>query len=177
MATAKQLAALEKARAARKRKLKGLGGFTMPKTKDIMDGFKKAGLILVGFVGGREVSRMVVKDDAEGFKRYLGSVLQLGGGVMLISQKNETLRYIGYGLAAGGAVETASKVLNKDILAEGVLSGMSLGSILSGKSLPNYDASNMKLPIDYIPELPLIEEDPEEDFEGIPSSDMSGEMI
>lgn len=169
MATERQLKTLEKARRARKRKAKGLmGGFAMPKTADIMDGFKKAGLMVIGFVGGREVSRMVFKNDETGFKRYLGSILQLGGGVMLVTQKNETLRYIGYGLAGSGAIEAVSKVLNKDILAEGVLSGISLGSLFGGKAIPAYDARNVQLPADYVPNLPPLPADPiEDDFEGV----------
>jgi hypothetical protein len=160
MATAKQLRALEKAREVKKRKRLGLGGFKAPNKKDILDGFKNAGLILVGFVGGREVSRMVIKDDAEGFKRYLGSIVQVGGGVLLCTQKNEPLRYLGYGLMASGAVEATSKILNKDILGEGLLSGLSLGSILSGKKIPSYNPDQISLPPNYLPDLPPIEEDP-----------------
>lgn len=175
-ATKAQLDALKKARAARKRKSKGLSGFAMPKTTDIMDGFKKAGLIVAGFVGSREISRKIFKDDAEGFKRYLGSVLQVGGGVLLCTQKNEPLRYIGYGMTAAGAVDAASKVLNKDILSEGLLSGLSLGDIFSGKSLPAYDASKIKLPADYLPDLPPIEgnEDIREQVHEYNHEDVSG---
>lgn len=180
-ATPAQLEALARGRAKRKRKT-GLGAVKMPKTADILDGFKKAGLILVGFVGGREVSRLVVKDDESGFKRYLGSIIQLGGGVVLTSMKNEPLKYIGYGLTASGATEAVSKVLNKDIVGEGLLNGLSLGSLLSGKDIPAVDPND--LPPGYIPNLPPIEgdlgnEDPENDFsdQGEDFSDGSPEII
>lgn len=177
MATAKQLRALEKAREVKKRKRLGLGGFKTPNKKDILSGFKNAGLILIGFVGGREVSRMVIKDDAEGFKRYLGSIIQVGGGVLLCTQKNEPMKYLGYGLMASGAVETASKILNKDIMGEGLLSGMSLGSILSGKKIPAYNPNQIALPPDYLPELPPIEEDPgvEENAEDLVTGERQSE--
>jgi len=154
MATQAQKAALKKARAAKKRKTSffGLDGLGVPKTTEILDTFKKAGLILVGFVGGREVSRMVVKNDAEGFKKYLGSILQLGGGIVLSTMKNEPLKYIGYGLAASGAIEGASKLMKKDILADG-FKGLSLGSILSNA----IDVTKIKLPFEYMPELPPID--------------------
>jgi hypothetical protein len=158
MATQKQLAALRKARAAKKRKTRGLAGITMPKTAGIMDTFKKAGLIVIGFVGGREVSRKFIKDDEQGLKRYLGSIVQLGGGILLTTQKNHALQYIGLGLAASGAVEAVSKVMNKDLLAEGVLNGLegfSLGDILSGRQLPAYN-----VPFDFVPNLPAISESP-----------------
>lgn len=130
----------------------------MPKTADLLDTFKKAGLVVAGFVGGREIERKFFKNDEAGFKRFIGPILLSGGGVLLCTQKNEPLKYIGYGLTGAGVVSGVGKILNKDIMSEGILSGLTLGNIFGGKKIPGYDPKN--LPPSYVPQLPEIHEDP-----------------
>jgi hypothetical protein len=156
MATEKQLKALKKARAYKRRSKRGLAGITasniVPSGKSMLNTFKTAGLMLIGFVGGREVSRKFIKNDDTGFKRYLGSILQAGGGIILANQKNEMLKYIGFGLVGSGVVEGVSKAMNKDILADGILNGISLGNLFSNSNpaLPTYN------PNQFMPMLPNL---------------------
>ena len=51
---------------------------------EMLTAVKNGGLIAAGLIGGREISRKLFPDDSEGFKRYLGAIIQAGGGIVLI---------------------------------------------------------------------------------------------
>lgn len=128
--------AKRKKRTTRRRALSGISGIN---TNAIMDGLKKTGAVLVGFLGGREISRFIMKPGKDGLaptglKAYLGTVVQAGGGVYLASmQSNDTLKYLGYGLTASGLAEGVSKFMKKDVVASGFLTGLegfTLGELL-----------------------------------------------
>ena len=144
MSTAKQRRAAAHARRMKSLKRKGLAGL-MPnmKTNQIMDVLKKGGLIAVGVIAGRELDHKVFKSgEKDGFKKWLGTVAKAGGGVMLATQKNDVIKYIGAGLAAEAVVEAAGKVMKKDILGEGILSGVEgwdISGFLSGDRIDAYE--------------------------------------
>jgi hypothetical protein len=156
----KSTGALSRKRKARRGKARGFGALAIPKKEVILDSLKKTGYVALGFLGGRLIDQKVFPDES-GFKRYVSTAIQLGGGVLLCTQKNETLRYIGYGVTGSGAVSAAEKILNKPILplADDLLAGFSLGDVFSKKTDPKIEAP-------YIPQLPEIAGDPvAEDFE------------
>ena len=143
--------------------LSGLGSVAIPKWNDIqvVSAFEKVGLFLIGYVGGKEIDRRFIKSgDQEGVKKFIGPILTAGGGIVLANMKGETLRYIGYGLAAAGAVSGVNNALGsgKDITNLETLKGFSLGDMLSGKTeFPVYkDPIVLKLP-PYKPSLPDLE--------------------
>jgi hypothetical protein len=165
------MTAIRKKRKPAVRKSKGfLGSITDKFNKaEMLSAVKNGGLIAIGLLGGRELSRKFFPDDSEGFKRYLGEIIQLGGGVLLASQKNPALKYIGYGLTASGMVGVVGKVMNKDLMTTGImgaLEGFSVDDIINGtvKGLPVYneeDIKQLKLPAmdgAYKPDLPEIED-------------------
>jgi len=140
--------------------LSGLGSFAMPSWEDaqILSVFEKAGLFLIGYIGGKEADRRFIKSgDQAGFKKFIGPVLTAGGGLVLANQKGEILRYIGYGLTTAGVVTAANNALGKgkDITNLETLKGFSLGDLLGGKTeFPVYrDPVVLKLP-PYKPSLP-----------------------
>jgi hypothetical protein len=104
----------------------------------MLSNVKKAGLILAGLLIGKEGTGKFVPllpgMQGEGFlKKYLPAAIQLGGGLVLASQKKEELRYLGFGMLGGGFLEVTSKLMNKDLYNEGLLSGLQgLGFNLSG---------------------------------------------
>mgnify|MGYP006995563191 FL=1 len=125
MATKRQLDALARGRAKRLKKFSLNGGINMPSTKTITDALIGTGLLVVSVLGGREIERKVFKgDEKEGLMKYMGSAIRLGGGVILATQENKFLKYIGVGLAAEGAIDATSKALGKDIFSEGILKGL-----------------------------------------------------
>jgi len=133
--------AKRKQHSTRRRNLGAVSGIN---TSAIMDAVKKTGAVLVGFLGGREISRFVMKPDAAGvapagLKAYLGTVIQAGGGIYLAAmQSNDTLKYLGYGLTASGLAEGVGKLMKKDVVAVGFLAGLegfSLGELMA----PNTD--------------------------------------
>ena len=171
--TKKQLEALAKGRAKsqhsskrrgkRRSLLSGLGDMAIPKWNNIqvMSAFEKAGLFLVGYVGGKEIDRRFIKSgDQEGFKKFIGPVITAGGGVILSNMKGDAMRYIGYGLLTAGAVSGINNALGngKDITNLETLKGFSLGDVLSGKAeLPVYrEPIMLKLP-PYRPSLPDLD--------------------
>jgi len=174
MSTAKQRDSAANARKAKSQKKKGLAGL-MPnmKTNQILEVLKKGGLIAVGVIAGRELDHKVFKsEEKDGFKKWIGTLAKAGGGVMLATQKNDVIKYIGAGLAAEAVVEAAGKVMNKDILGEGILSGLDgwdISGFLSGDDVNIYDELPPLDDISRIPEsLPsqysdVIEPDVEED--------------
>lgn len=130
---------IKKAQAAKKRKGFGLSGFSLKsfKTSDMLTHFKNAGLALVGFMVGREASRKLIKFDPANpsqVKKYLGSILQLGGGLVLATQsKKDELKYLGIGMMAGGGLDLVQKLTNKDFYNEGLLDGLKgLGASIAG---------------------------------------------
>ncbi|MFA6924675.1 MAG: hypothetical protein WC223_10545 [Bacteroidales bacterium] len=171
-ATDKQLEALAKGREklqqgqhGRKRHslLSGIGSFALPSWEDaqILSVFEKAGLFLIGYIGGKETDRRFIKSgDQTGFKKFIGPVLTAGGGILLANQEGEVLRYIGYGLTTAGAVTAVNNALGKgkDITNLETLKGFSLGDLLSGKAeFPVYrDPVILKLP-PYKPSLPDLD--------------------
>ena len=127
----------------------------------ILSAFEKAGLFLIGYVGGKEVDRRWVKSgDSTGFKKFVGPLLTLGGGLAVANIKGEVVRYIGYGLMTSGAVTGVNNALGKgkDITDLSTLKGYSLGDLLSGKTeYPVYnDPVELKLP-PYKPSLPDLD--------------------
>jgi len=144
MSTAKQRRAAAHARRMKSLKKKGLSGL-MPnmKTNQILDVLKKGGLIAVGVIAGRELDHKVFQSgEKDGFKKWIGTLAKAGGGIMLATQKNDMIKYIGAGLAAEAVVEAAGKVMNKDILGEGILSGLEgwdISGFLSGDSVDVYE--------------------------------------
>lgn len=144
MSTAKQRRAAAHARRMKNIKKKGLAGF-MPSMKpnQILEVLKKGGLIAVGVIAGRELDHKVFKSgEKEGLKKWIGTLAKAGGGVLLATQKNEVIKYIGAGLAAEAVVEAAGKVMNKDILGDGILSGLEgwdISGFLSGDSIDAYE--------------------------------------
>lgn len=140
MATAKQLAALRKARAAKKTKSeRGLGSILSLnniKTGNLLKNLKNAGLVLAGFLVGKEgAERFIPVDPAnpKSIKNYLGAAAQLGGGLVLASQKSETLQYLGVGLIGSGLLDGISKVTGKDLINEGIIKGLTgVGLNLAG---------------------------------------------
>ena len=144
MSTAKQRRAAAHARRMKALKKKGLAGLVPDmKTNQIMDVLKKGGLIAVGVIAGRELDHKVFKpEEKEGFKKWIGTLAKAGGGVMLATQKNEMIKYIGAGLAAEAVVDAAGKVMKKDILGEGILSGLEgwdISGFLSGDSIDTFE--------------------------------------
>jgi hypothetical protein len=131
---------MAKKRKTHTRKQHKLSGASGIKSNEVVDAIKKTGLVLVGFIAGREVGRLIVKPNADGtpvtgFKEYIAPILQAGGGVFLATQKDNNLKYLGYGLTAAGLAEGVSKVLKKDIVANGILKGLDgfdLGGMFSG---------------------------------------------
>jgi len=154
MSTAKQRDSAANARKAKSQKKRGLAGL-MPnmKTNQILEVLKKGGLIAVGVIAGRELDHKVFKsEEKDGFKKWIGTLAKAGGGVMLATQKNDVIKYIGAGLAAEAVVEAAGKVMNKDILGEGILSGLDgwdISGFLSGDDVNIYE------------ELPPLEDPPQ----------------
>lgn len=144
MSTAKQRRAAAHARRMKTIKKKGLAGL-MPnmKTNQILDVLKKGGLIAVGVIAGRELDHKVFKSgEKDGLKKWIGTLAKAGGGVVLATQKNDVIKYIGAGLAAEAVVEAAGKVMNKDILGEGILSGLEgwdISGFLSGDDVNVYE--------------------------------------
>lgn len=156
----KSTGALSRKRKSRKSKGRGLSGFALPKKEVLLDALKKTGYIAIGFMGGRFADQKIFPNE-DGFKRYVSTAVQLGGGVLLCTQKNEALQYIGYGATASGAVSALEKVLNKPILplSEDLLSGFSLGDV--------FGKTEKKIPgtAPYTPALPPIPDDiVEEEF-------------
>lgn len=133
MATQKQLAALRKARAARKRKAKGLGAIlSLPSKTTTMNVMKDAGYMILGFLIGREGSAQIVKMKPELFAsqwgKYLPSILQVGGGLLVQNMQTGAVKKIGQGMLASGALDLIQQVSGKDFLNDGLLSGLpSLG--------------------------------------------------
>ena len=130
---------IKKAQAARKGKGFGLSGFSLKgfKTQDMLSHLKNAGLALAGFMIGREASRKFIKYDPANpsqVKKYLGGILQMGGGLVLATQsKKEEFKYLGIGLMAGGGLDLVQKLTNKDFYNEGLLNGLKgLGASLAG---------------------------------------------
>lgn len=156
MATAQQLENLRKARMAKARKAKGLAGFTgsLAKsfdTKNLMDALKKAGLVVAGFLIGKEGSEKLVSlipGQAESsLKKYLPSLLQVGGGIVLSNQNNEELKFLGFGVLGSGILDGANKLTGKDLYSQGILKGIEgLGMNLKGLSsnTPKIDLSELK---------------------------------
>jgi len=149
MATARQKAALKKARAAKAQKHGGyFGGFSDIKknfnTKNIMDFAMKTGLVLIGFVGGRFIKKQFDKGDQQGVKKFIAPVIQLGGGLLLGVQNNEKIKFLGYGLMGAGAVDGINMILNKgqqgtkDILNFESLKGLFDGVVSGASELPVY---------------------------------------
>jgi len=144
MSTAKQRRSAAHARKMRSLKNKGLAGL-MPNMKinQILEVLKKGGLIAVGVIAGRELDHKVFKSgEKDGLKKWIGTLAKAGGGVMLATQKNDVIKYIGAGLAAEAVVEAASKMMNKDILGEGILSGLEgwdISGFLSGDNIETYE--------------------------------------
>lgn len=127
----------------------------------ILSAFEKAGLFLIGYVGGKEVDRRWIKSgDKAGFKKFVGPLLTIGGGLAVANIKGEVVRYIGYGLLTSGAVTGFNNALGKgkDITNLDTLKGFSLGDLLSGKTeYPVYnDPVELKLP-PYKPSLPDLD--------------------
>ncbi len=109
MSTAKQRRSAAHARKMKSQQKKGLAGL-MPnmKTNQILDVLKKGGLIAVGVIAGRELDHKVFKSgEKDGLKKWIGTLAKAGGGVMLATQKNDVIKYIGAGLAAEAVVEAA----------------------------------------------------------------------
>ena len=164
-ATPHQLANLAKGRAILARKRHGLSGIKdVLDKKKLLNTFEKAGLFLIGFVGGREIDRRFIKSgDKEGFKKFIGPILELGGGIYLASGKNEILAQIGYGLTAAGAVQGINNALGagKDITNLETLKGLSLGEIFSGKTpIPSKiytEPVKLQLPEAYDLDLPKLD--------------------
>ncbi len=130
---------IKKAQAARKGKGFGLSGFSLKgfNTQDMLSHLKNAGLALVGFMVGREASRKLIKFDPANpsqVKKYLGSILQMGGGLVLATQsKKEEFKYLGIGLMAGGGLDLVQKLTNKDFYNDGLLNGLKgLGASIAG---------------------------------------------
>lgn len=143
--------------------LSGLGDIGIP-TKwadfQVLSTFEKAGLFLIGYVGGKEIDRRFIKSgDQEGFKKFIAPVLFAGGGVVLANMKGDAMRFIGYGLATAGVVSGVNNALGKgkDITNLDTLKGFSLGDLLGGKTdFPVYrDPVILKLP-PYKPSLPEL---------------------
>jgi len=97
----------------------------------------------VGVIQGSELDHNEFRsEEKEGFKKWIGTIAKAGGGVMLATQKNDVIKYIGAGLAAESVVEAAGKVMNKDILGEGILSGLEgwdISGFLSGDEVDVYE--------------------------------------
>ncbi len=111
----------------RRRRMKkfGLAGFKAPTKNSIMDSLMGTGIIAISVLAGRELSRKVFKgDEKEGFSQYIGAAVKIGGGVILATQDNKFLKYIGIGLAAEGAIDAAGTAMGKDIIGEGILNGL-----------------------------------------------------
>jgi len=111
----------------RRRRMKkfGLAGFKAPTKNSIMDSLMGTGIIAISVLAGRELSRKVFKgDEKEGFSQYIGAAVKIGGGVILATQDNKFLKYIGIGLAAEGAIDAAGIAMGKDIIGEGILNGL-----------------------------------------------------
>lgn len=144
MSTAKQRRAAAHARRMKTIKKKGLAGL-MPnmQTNQILDVLKKGGLIAVGIIAGRELEHKVFKSgEKDGLKKWIGTLAKAGGGVVLATQKNEVIKYIGAGLAAEAVVEAAGNVMKKDILGDGILSGLegwNIAGFLSGDEVEMYE--------------------------------------
>lgn len=83
---------------------------------------KKVGLILLGFIGGNIVGRLLDKAigaTGAGFSlKNLGRpVLLIGGGLLGAAKiKNQDLRFLCYGVAGAGGYSGIKLFLNKDIL-------------------------------------------------------------
>lgn len=83
---------------------------------------KKVGLILLGFIGGNIVGRLVEKAigaTGVGFSiKNLGRpVLLIGGGLLGAAKiKNQDLRFLCYGVAGAGGYSGIKLFLNKDLL-------------------------------------------------------------
>jgi len=183
MASAKQKAALKRARAAKMQKDLGLlGGFSGIRknfnTKNIMDFAMKTGLVLVGFIGGNFIKKQFDKGDQQGIKKFIAPVALLGGGLLLGMQNNEKVKFLGYGLMGSGAVDGINMILNKgqqgtkDILNFESLKGLFDGVISGDQELPVYpDVSALP---DYNPGF-----NGGEDFNGTPVEEeisFSGEL-
>lgn len=148
----------------RRRGVHGVATVKANTTNQILDLLKKGGLMMIGFLGGREISRKLVT-DAEGVKKFIGPIVQAGGGYVLARMKNENLRYIGYGLVGGGIIEGAGKVFGKDFVANGFLNGLhglsDLRELISGPSepglpmLPTFDNQGLA-PIQEVIETPHV---------------------
>ena len=122
--TGKRTVSTHKRKSARKgRSMHGLPLRKAHITGQVFDLLKKGGLMVLGFMGGREIERKVVK-DSEGLKKFIGPIIQAGGGYVLARQSNESLKYIGYGLVGGGLVSGVGKVFGKDFVSNGILNGL-----------------------------------------------------
>jgi len=127
MATAKQKAALTKARAAKKAGGKRrrnvahkgfLGGIGADlkqnlNLKNVLDIAMKAGIIIGTIAGGRFLKKKFLKGDQAGIKKFIGPIIELGGGFVLASMKNDKIKVVGYGLMADGAIDGINIALNK----------------------------------------------------------------
>jgi hypothetical protein len=123
------------------RRRKGVFGVTAvkaPTSNQILDLVKQGALMTAGFVAGGEISRRL--GDQTGVKKFMGPVISAGGGYVLTRMKNQNLKFIGLGLVGRGLIDGVGKAVNKDFVANGVLSGLrglgDLRELISGPSEP-----------------------------------------
>jgi len=184
MATKKQLAALKKAREARRLKSKyglhgiGFGNLKSINKNEVMDMVKTTGAIVLGYVGseaiGKLVAKAIVKDEA-GFKKYIEPMIQIGGGFLVSAtgKKNNFVKMLGAGMMAKGAVNMVEKAAGKTIME---LVGIAKNSEATqaieglGKAIDEIEL------IDFKPELPELRGEFEKrdiDFRGADDEDLS----
>jgi len=130
MATTKQLTALKKARAAKRRYAqngKGLSGIGLGNVKtlnknEVVDMVKDSGAVILGFaagkIGGALIKKAVIKEgDENGIKAWIPTLVQLGGGfiVSATGKGNQFVKVMGNGMMASGAIEALEAGTKKTI--------------------------------------------------------------
>lgn len=183
MASQKQLKALEKARAAKKRKsarrrgLMGLGLGSMDFSKtNTMDSLKSAGFIVLGYaggaIGGKLIEKAVVKPgDEAGFKKFIAPLVQAGGGFLVSAAggKQTVVKVLGQGMMASGVVSAIEAGMKKQITD---LVGTKNTDDLSGLKGGEFERANREIQSDLMVDKILdenlneiIPEDLDDDFE------------
>ena len=152
--SAAQLAALKKGREARLRNRAtskyGLGSIlnlNMFKTNNLIGNLKNAGLVVAGFLIGKEGAEKFIPNDPtnpKAMKNYLSAAAQVGGGLFLAGQKRSELQYLGIGLVGAGLLDGLQTVTQKDFINDGLLKGLTgIGLNLAGIGQSDIDLPNM----------------------------------
>lgn len=200
MATAKKAKTLKKARASRKAGgrhrrnvahkgiLGGIGADLKQNLnmKSVLDTVMKAGIIIGTIAGGRFIKKKFLKGDQEGIKKFIGPIIEIGGGFVLASTKNDKIKVVGYGLMADGLIDGINIALNKgkagtkDVLNLETLKGLFGDDEPGMDALPEGQMSGDEiLPLpDYNPQMRGLIETPEEEstFQGALAADEDVEI-